>query len=347
MVDLFMEVEGFMADTGNIGNGRFFSGIDAAGVVDLMSEDLFWGRLEYPGGFWQLQDDLEAGLYARYTDELLHDDCRTFKLNGKRFYDAMDRLAAVLQRDFNLRMHLNFNKNLSPLVGLMDDSCGGMCVCTIGVGDLKAREPVSDMYFMTAALNLLHIHRHFLMRYTGYTVSSTEYTCEIQEALAVSDLAIQGNERYVRRNYNTYPIEIEAERNATMMAGGYLLKYGLKTADFLSILVLAERFKAQRFDYFVSDRVFDDFDLSDFQGVSDCYMALLNVFSAALDNSFHCRRNYNPVEDAHDEALKLLDNQDWVELAELFFAEKDGGMKDRKMCSLVTHLHPDLCPDFE
>ena len=323
---------------------KLFAGICPKNLLDLMREDLFWGRLEYPGGFWQLEEDISSGGYSWNLQLLKSDQGRKFKLNGRKFYSAMVKLTEFCAEKFGYEVRYNLNKNFSPFLSVIDDGIDGMNLATIGVGHLAPDEPVSDLYFTMSALSVLHAFRHFILMADMY--EGTGQGKDADRLFEIAYLAMQYNERYIRRNYNTYPLEIDAEWDATLVFGGILQEAGVDPDYIVKLLVDAELFKIRRFDYFLPEFPVPCDSDGDGDGDSkqvDClaaFQALQAQFRERLDLSYHARRNYNPIDDAHDFVLQVFDRPDWHERALMFFSESDGARRDLMMCSVVVNEHP-------
>lgn len=314
----------FMSDSCS----RFFEGVSVDGIVELMESDAFFARLEYPGGYWQLLDDISSGAYASGADFLNASEYHDFGLTGKTYRMALDRLASKFSVELAHKAYFNFNTNFSPFLSYIDDRMNELRltpVATIGVGSLDDAAPVSDLYFMVSALALCHAARHFSLLFRRYTGSGQGKA--VDRKFAIAHLALQGNERYGRRNYNTYPLELDAEFHAIFTLGGILQEYGVDGDLISDRLTQAEALKADRFFYFIPEMTC--------KSGRDGFHEMVSLFREYQDKSFHFIRKYNVLEDASDLVLRIFDDPKWECHSKKFFSEMDGHQKDRMMACLV------------
>lgn len=316
-------------------NGRLFSGITIERIVDLMERDLFFARLEYPGGFYQLQEDLASGEYAAGIEFLNSQPEHSFNLTGESYYSAMNALASKCSEILHHRYYFNLNKNLSPFVSYIDDYIDGVKlapVATIGVGNLNLNAPVSDMYFMITALAMCHAVRHFELLQSGY--ASAGHGDVMNKRLAIAHLALQGNERYGRRNYNTYPTELDAEWHAIFklwdLFESYGVKHGIDDDLVMQRLVQAECLKSDKFYYFIPEPVHRSGAVG--------FWEIISMFREDFRKSFQYVRQYDPVEDANDLVLRVFDSPKWVEFSKKLFAENVGHKRDEMMACIVNWI---------
>lgn len=196
---------------------------------------------------------------------------------------------------------------------------------------IKNNMAVRDEDFIQTLIALGHECRHmdnFLNKY-----KNTRATAEDCKYLAINYLARQGSQVYYDTNYQTMPIEIDAEQIGIEYAFEYL-KGRFPEIDSEKLIVDFVNYKAENFKYYIEPKKPDGYD-----SISE----ITKAFDEAFEKSKTARRLYRYEENKNLKLENIIDQNlikpEWSEIKSTI-ERIDGKNGDRMMASLSAMVFP-------